>query len=56
VDSSTADTVQITNYVEQLFPRTESKEANVAAALYADVGKPIDQAIGIMGECEWFSP
>lgn len=51
MNSGTAGTVQAANYVQQLFPKTGSTEANAAAAAYSSVGAPINQVIGIMGEC-----
>lgn len=56
VDTSTASTVQVPNYVEQLFPKLGAQNAAAAAAVYADVGEHIDQVIGIMGESIFICP
>ncbi|KDR83231.1 hypothetical protein GALMADRAFT_221150 [Galerina marginata CBS 339.88] len=52
VNQSTADTVQVTNYVSQLFPNLGTTDAQTAAAMYASagLGSNINQAIGIVGE------
>lgn len=51
VNQSTASFVQSNNYVAQLFPELGNQQIQAAAAQYASVGTPINQAIGIMGEC-----
>lgn len=50
VDASTASTVEVPTYVEQLFPKFDSRQSAAAAAQYAGLGSPIDQVIAIMGE------
>ena len=52
VDQSTAKTVQVADYVSQLFPNFSPEQSNAAAARYADLGTNIFQAVAIMGECE----
>lgn len=52
VDPSTADTVQIPNYVAQLFPQFGPKEIDATVAQYKDLGNNFFQAVAIMGECE----
>ncbi|TFK35578.1 Alpha/Beta hydrolase protein, partial [Crucibulum laeve] len=50
VDSNTASTVTIQDYVTQLFPHFGSREITATVAQYQGLGAPIDQAIAIMGE------
>jgi cholinesterase len=52
VDQSTASTVQIPEYISQLFPAFGSKEIEATQAQYAGLGSNIFQAVAIMGECE----
>ncbi|KAH9481797.1 putative secreted lipase [Psilocybe cubensis] len=54
VNQSTADTVQVVDYVSQLFPELGSKEVHAAAAQYAGLGTNIAQVVSIMGECMFF--
>ena len=51
VDQNTSATVQVADYVSQLFPNFSSQEANAAAAQYAGLGTNIFQVNAIMGEC-----
>jgi cholinesterase len=54
VDQSTAAaTVQVADYVSQLFPNFGPKEVNVTVAQYAGLGSNIFQADAIYGECEY---
>ena len=53
MDSSTASTVQIPEYLVNLFPKLGEAEVREGTAQYAKLGSPIDQVVGIMGECEW---
>ena len=53
VNSSTASTVQIPEYLVNLFPKLGEAEVREGTAQYAKLGSPIDQVVGIMGECEW---
>ncbi|KAF8869965.1 alpha beta-hydrolase [Infundibulicybe gibba] len=50
VNSSIAATVQIPDFVAQLFPLLDTRQIADAAAQYQDLGAPIDQAIAIVGE------
>ncbi|GLB40131.1 putative type-B carboxylesterase lipase family protein [Lyophyllum shimeji] len=56
VNQSTASTVQIPDYISQLFPNFGSPEIRKAAALYANLGTPISQAVAIMGEAIFICP
>ncbi|KAF9000842.1 hypothetical protein BDQ17DRAFT_1245087 [Cyathus striatus] len=51
VDASTAPTVQTAQYVSQLFSKLGQAQISAVVAAYADVGTPINQVIGVMGEC-----
>jgi len=53
VNLSTASTVQIPEYLVNLFPKLGETEVREGTAQYAKLGSPIDQVVGIMGECEW---
>jgi hypothetical protein len=53
VNQSTAATVQVTDYVSQLFPNFGPQETNAVAAQYAGLGTNIFQMNAIMGECEY---
>jgi cholinesterase len=55
VNQSTADTVQIPQYISQLFPTIGPDAIKTATALYAGLGTNIFQANAIMGECMYFS-
>ncbi|KAF8869963.1 Alpha/Beta hydrolase protein [Infundibulicybe gibba] len=50
VDPSIAATVQIPDFVAQLFPLLDSDQIADATAQYKDLGAPIDQAAAIAGE------
>ena len=52
VDQKTSATVQVADYVSQLFPKFGPRESKAAAAQYAGLGTNIFQARAIMGECE----
>ncbi|PPQ79101.1 hypothetical protein CVT25_002894 [Psilocybe cyanescens] len=56
VNQSTADTVQVVDYVTQLFPELGSKDIHAAAAQYAGLGTNIFQAVAIMGESIFICP
>jgi len=56
VDSSTADTVQIPNYVAQLFPQFDSKEIAATVAQYENLGTNFFQTVAIMGESIFICP
>jgi len=56
VNQSTAPTVQVADYVSQLFPNFGPQEIDAAAAQYAGLGTNIFQAEAIMGECEYPRP
>ncbi|TFK73212.1 alpha/beta-hydrolase [Pluteus cervinus] len=56
VNLSTAGFVQSNNYAAQLFPELGNQQIQAAAAQYASVGTPINQAIGIMGESIFICP
>ena len=51
VDQSTSNTVQVADYVSQLFPNFGPEQSSAAAAQYAGSGTNIFQAVAIMGEC-----
>ncbi|KAK0441069.1 Alpha/Beta hydrolase protein [Armillaria borealis] len=50
VDASTAGTVQIPQYLTQLFPNLNAQNRDVAVAKYSGLGTPIEQVTAIMGE------
>jgi hypothetical protein len=52
VDQKTSATVQVADYVSQLFPNFNLQEINAAAAQYAGLGTNIFQVNAIMSECE----
>ncbi|KAF9544962.1 alpha/beta-hydrolase [Agrocybe pediades] len=56
VNQSTANTVQVADYVTQLFPNISPRQAKAAAAKYAGLGTNIDQVSGIMGEAIFICP
>ncbi|KAF8881219.1 Alpha/Beta hydrolase protein [Infundibulicybe gibba] len=56
VNSATANTVQIPNYVSQLFPLFSAQEVAAATAQYQGMGTALDQAIAIMGESIFICP
>ena len=53
VDQNTSATVQVADYVSQLFPNFGNPEINAAAAQYAGLGTNIFQVDAIMGECKY---
>ncbi|PPQ63569.1 hypothetical protein CVT24_004866 [Panaeolus cyanescens] len=56
VDQSTAPTVQVAEYAQNLFPEMTPAQAQAAAQQYAGTGTNIAQAIGIMGEGIFICP
>ena len=52
VDQNTSATVQVADYVSQLFPNFSARETNAAVTQYAGLGTNIFQVNAIMGECE----
>ncbi|KAJ7599342.1 Alpha/Beta hydrolase protein [Mycena floridula] len=56
VNASTADTVQIAEYLSQLFPLFTSSDIKAAAAQYKALGSPFEQAAAIMGEAIFVCP
>ncbi|KAK0441068.1 Alpha/Beta hydrolase protein [Armillaria borealis] len=56
VDSSTAGTVQVPEYLMQLFPSLSAQHRDVAVAKYSGLGAPIDQVTAIMGESIFVCP
>ncbi|KAF8177596.1 Alpha/Beta hydrolase protein [Pholiota molesta] len=56
VNQSTADTVQIPQYISQLFPTIGPDAIKTATALYAGLGTNIVQANAIMGESIFICP
>ncbi|KAF9468189.1 Alpha/Beta hydrolase protein [Collybia nuda] len=56
VNANTASTVQVPDYIGNLFPNFNSTETAAGAAIYRTVGTPLAQAIGIMGESIFICP
>ncbi|KAK0482570.1 Alpha/Beta hydrolase protein [Armillaria novae-zelandiae] len=56
VDSSTADTVQVPEYLTQLFPNLSAQNRDIAVTKYSGLGTPIDQVTAIMGESIFVCP
>ncbi|KAJ3568627.1 hypothetical protein NP233_g5589 [Leucocoprinus birnbaumii] len=56
VNSSTADTVTVEDYVPNLFPELTQEHIDAVSAQYADLGAPIDQVRAIMGEAILICP
>ena len=52
MDQNTSATIQVADYVSQLFPNFGRQEINVAVAQYAGLRTNIFQVNAIMGECE----
>jgi hypothetical protein len=52
VDQNTSATVQVADYVSQLFPNFNLQEINTATAQCAGLGTNVFQVNAIMGECE----
>ncbi|KAK0211208.1 Alpha/Beta hydrolase protein [Desarmillaria ectypa] len=50
VDSSTSGTVQVPDYLTQLFPNLSDQNRAIAVAKYSGLGSPIEQVTAIMGE------
>jgi hypothetical protein len=55
VDQDTSVTVQVADYVSQLFPNFNLQEINAAAAQYAGLGTNIFQVNAIMSESIYLS-
>ena len=55
MDQSTSATVQVADYVSQLFPSFGPQEINAAVAQYAGLGSNNVQVDAIIGECEFSS-
>ena len=53
VNQNTSATVQVADYVSQLFPNFGPQEISAAVAQYAGLGTNIFQVEAIMGECEY---
>ena len=47
------ETLTITDYVSQLFPDMTSLQVQEAAYIYQDYGTALEQAITVMGDCEF---
>ena len=56
MDQNASATVQVADYVSQLFPNFGPQETNAAAAQYAGLGTNVFQVNAIMGECKYPSP
>ncbi|SJL12162.1 uncharacterized protein ARMOST_15583 [Armillaria ostoyae] len=56
VDASTAGTVQVPQYLTQLFPNLSAQNRDVAVAKYSSLGTPIEQVTAIMGESIFICP
>ena len=56
VNSSISDTVQVTEYVAELFPDFSPKQSSAVVAQYAGLGTNFSQVVAIMGECEYACP
>ncbi|KAK0463614.1 Alpha/Beta hydrolase protein [Desarmillaria tabescens] len=56
VDTSTAATVQVPEYLTQLFPNLSAQNIDVAVAKYSSLGTPIEQVTAIMGESIFVCP
>ncbi|PBK93167.1 alpha/beta-hydrolase [Armillaria gallica] len=56
VDSSTAGTVQVPQYLTQLFPNLSAQNRDVAVTKYSGLGTPINQVTAIMGESIFVCP
>ena len=52
VNQNTSATVQVADYVSQLFPNFGQREIDEAVTQYAGLGTNIFQVNAIMGECE----
>ncbi|SJL12160.1 uncharacterized protein ARMOST_15581 [Armillaria ostoyae] len=56
VNASTASTVQVPEYLTQLFPSLSAQNRDVAVTKYSGLGAPIDQVTAIMGESIFVCP
>ena len=54
MDQNTLATLQVADYVSQLFPNFGREEINAAVAQYAGLGTNFFQMEAIMGECGLF--
>ena len=52
MDQNTSATVQVADYVSQLFPNFGRQEIDATTAQYAGLGSDNFQMDAIMGECE----
>ncbi|KAK0496860.1 Alpha/Beta hydrolase protein [Armillaria luteobubalina] len=52
VNSSTAGTVQVPEYLTQLFPNLSDQNRDTAVTKYSSLGTPIEQVTAIMGESD----
>ena len=55
VNQNTSDTVQVADYVSQLFPNFGRKEVEGVVEQYEGLGTNIFKVNAIMGECALFS-
>ncbi|KAK0211204.1 Alpha/Beta hydrolase protein [Desarmillaria ectypa] len=56
VDSRTAGTVQVPEYLTQLFPNLSDQNRDIAVTKYSSLGTPIQQAGAIMGDSIFVCP
>ncbi|KAK0239584.1 Alpha/Beta hydrolase protein [Armillaria nabsnona] len=56
VNASTVGTVQVPQYLTQLFPNLNAQNRDVAVAKYSGLGTPIEQVTAIMGESIFICP
>ncbi|KAK0211206.1 Alpha/Beta hydrolase protein [Desarmillaria ectypa] len=56
VDSTTAGTVQVPEYLTQLFPNLSDQNRDIAVTKYSSLGSPIEQVTAIMGESIFVCP
>ncbi|KAF8918598.1 Alpha/Beta hydrolase protein [Mucidula mucida] len=56
VNASTADTVVVSDYISELFPRLSPENVEAASLLYSNLGSPIDQVIAIMNDTIFVCP
>ncbi|KAK0211189.1 Alpha/Beta hydrolase protein [Desarmillaria ectypa] len=56
VDSSNPGTIQVPEYLTQLFPNLSDQNRAVAVAKYSSLGTPIEQAATILGESIFVCP
>ncbi len=56
MNASTADTVVVSDYISELFPRLSPENVEAASLLYSNLGSPIDQVIAIMNDSKISRP